>query len=278
VVALWLRTPTTPVLATAPAVGASASAEPPVPSPVVGPTAESPVTVLRGTVQDPARQPIADARVTALGIPDTATTDAAGRFRLAGVPVGPQLVRVRKLGLRPGTFPVTLQPGDSVDQVFVLDEVAYANAQRLDTVRVSARGDRYRPEDPPNLVSFLARKRSNIYARSAFIERKDVDQVPAVTLSDWLRRTPGVRVVQLDRFGTRFRQQVRIRGGAGVEPYCVPFIWLDGIPFNKEGQVDEILPEQVAAIEVHRGLANTPPEFQQGTNLCGVIAIWTRTR
>jgi hypothetical protein len=40
--------------------------------------------------------------------------------------------------------------------------------------------------------------------------------------------------------------------------------------------VDELTPDQVEGIEIYRGSSSVPPQFNTGTSMCGVIAIWSR--
>ena len=45
------------------------------------------------------------------------------------------------------------------------------------------------------------------------------------------------------------------------------------------GEVDQLVrPDEIVAIEVYRGAAETPPQFQQHRAACGVVVIWTRRR
>jgi hypothetical protein len=85
-----------------------------------------------------------------------------------------------------------------------------------------------------------------------------------------LRRIPGLRV-DCD-FGscrvTSFNETRRIMGACRIQYF------LDGIPFL--GDIDEMTPDQVEGIEVYRGSSSIPPQFNTGTSMCGVIAIWSR--
>lgn len=40
--------------------------------------------------------------------------------------------------------------------------------------------------------------------------------------------------------------------------------------------IDEILPGDVEGMEIYRGAATIPAEYNKGTAICGLILIWTR--
>ncbi len=58
---------------------------------------------------------------------------------------------------------------------------------------------------------------------------------------------------------------------------CTPTFYVDGRKMNlqtREVDLDAIASTQdLAAVEVYRGISQTPPEFY---GLCGSIVIWTR--
>ncbi len=232
---------------------------------------EAASATLAGCVQDPNGRPLASARVWVDGRPDTAVTDVEGRFGIAGIPIGQQVVQIRRLGFRPGRFPVVISGSDRACRPFPLE----INPNELDTVQVTGRPPRI---EQTNLRGFYARMDSKIYPINSFITAAEGDKIAASQTSDWLRVMQGVKVVSTGRRGESIRNQVRVRGGMQMGNLCVPYVYVDGLLFDRNGQVDDIPPQSVAAIEVHGGLAKTPPEFQSGANQCGVVLIWTKTR
>src|SRR5260221_3760975 len=67
---------------------------------------------ISGTIVDAAsRVPVAAAQVTIIGTTLGAMSDAQGRYRLIGVPVGTAVVRVRRIGYGSGDRSVTLTDG-----------------------------------------------------------------------------------------------------------------------------------------------------------------------
>jgi hypothetical protein len=65
---------------------------------------------IRGTVLDPGGEPVPDARVAVDGVPLSGTTDAAGAFRIRGVPPGRNWLIVTALGHAEGSADVFVYP------------------------------------------------------------------------------------------------------------------------------------------------------------------------
>src|SRR5438309_5330670 len=71
--------------------------------------------VLRGTVIDStSQQPVAGAQVQLVGTNRATYTDAAGVYRLTGVPVGEATVRVQRIGFAQRTVTAIVRDGASV--------------------------------------------------------------------------------------------------------------------------------------------------------------------
>jgi outer membrane receptor for ferrienterochelin and colicin len=107
-----------------------------------------------------------------------------------------------------------------------------------------------------------------------FFDRKQLDSTRANRLSDVLRRVPGMRITS-DR-GLPGRTSVRTgRSSSGRD--CPPAFWIDGVRATGF-TVDEIPLEDIEAIEVYKGPAALPAEFNSrfGNPACGTIVIWTR--
>ncbi|MEX0908183.1 MAG: TonB-dependent receptor plug domain-containing protein, partial [Gemmatimonadaceae bacterium] len=104
-----------------------------------------------------------------------------------------------------------------------------------------------------------------------YITRDQLDRHDSPRFADALRTIPGVIVRPLR--GSGGGRTVAIRGN------CSPLVFFDGFP-AAAGPVDLDMIDlaSVEGIEVYSGLATVPPEFRsiQGTERCGVIAIWSR--
>ena len=103
------------------------------------PLSAQPVTTVQGTVMGEDGGPVAGAVVQINQEPGTfargATTDAAGRYRFAGIPAGRYRVTIRHPGYRAVSGFLLVAQGEQVTQDYLLQ----VRATQIDTVRVSAR-------------------------------------------------------------------------------------------------------------------------------------------
>lgn len=204
-------------------------------------------------------EPLLGVQVVVTGTKIWGLTNADGVFQLRNVPPGKHIVEVKHANRAPLAFPVTLEPGQHMEL-----------AVRLETTSVPlpelvVEGEAEAPS--PKMVGFHHRKGSG---QGYFITREDIEKRNPRVLSDMLRSVPGLRIV-CDGGHCRvrsFTETRRIMGGCPIQYF------LDGLPFL--GDVDELTPDQVEGIEIYRGSASIPPEFNTGTAMCGVIALWSR--
>ena len=212
-----------------------------------------------GTVRDTSGRPIAMVRLSSGAT--HALTDSTGRFALVGLAGGSTSVIIRRLGFQPIDTTLSVRSGASDSVVFILAML---------------------PRDLPGVTvdmdAVLRERLPDFYRhRSAgggfYLDRRDIDTRHPQLISDVLRLLPGTRMTS-DRTG---RGTVRMsRSSAGTRD-CPPDIWIDGV--RAEGMnVDDIGVHDVEAIEVYRGPAGLPPEFNDrlGRPACGAIVIWTR--
>ncbi len=114
-----------------------------------------------------------------------------------------------------------------------------------------------------------------------FVTSEQIEQWNSASTSDVLRRMSGVDVVGDPESGVR----IRIHGaGYFCRVGAGPAIFVDGV-LAPNAELDFLLqPERIAGIEVYRGPAAVPPEFNvigsqatQGMSaVCGVVALWTK--
>jgi outer membrane receptor for ferrienterochelin and colicins len=190
--------------------------------------------VVYGIVSDTAGALIADVHVTTAGA--AATSDVAGRYRLAGIPPGRVVLRFARLGYRATVYTVAVPAGDSV---------------RVDVV---LRSGRFALE--PVIVT--AAKRSQLLDQSA-------TSVALVTDSDLARRAVSTVDEAVDKApGVLFLNgQVNIRGSSGfVEGLGSRVLLLvDGVPANEadRGGIDwDMVPlNEVQRVEVVKGAGSS---------------------
>ena len=242
--------------------------------------------VVRGTIRDDATAaPIRAAEVTVSPPTRTATTDSLGRFVIVGVPQGPQIILVRRVGFAPRSAARRFSDGDTLD----LDVTLVSNAQLLPEVDVHAP-----PNAGPKLAEFEHRRAEGF---GLFITGEMLAADADRRLSDVLTRIGGPEIaygatgqawVYFERRGTA----TFARGGkskllpgdtlSGAKTRCYSAIVVDG-SYAYTGQrgeplfdVDRVLTKDVAALEFYRGAATMPPEYNSTRNTCGLLVIWTR--
>lgn len=228
---------------------------------------QSPDTVFHlpmivGKVHAPTGGAIPLVRISAKVSGQTALSDSNGHFTIRGLDTGNVAFTVRRIGFEPSEFTVSLDSGET----FTLDLTLNQSAIELQQVDVTAES---RVRDA--LRMFYRHKEAE--GGGTFIVRADIEKQHAQTLSDVVRTVPGLVLHPGRVFGTDAVRMARSVGGRD----CPVVFWLDGAraPWLN---IDDIPPMDVEAIEIYRGAATLPPEYNDktATPACGTIAIWTR--
>jgi hypothetical protein len=214
---------------------------------------------VKGVVVDSLGGAVSLARIAVADTDNQAESNADGAFRFARVPAGEVRFRVRRLGYRPATFVVQVQPGRETTVDFRLA----ALPEMLPPVEVTRR-----PEaSDRRLAGYNARRERGT---GHFITRDQIERHDSPRFADVLRRVPGLTVKPLRRGGGT---TVSMRGN------CSPMVFLDGFPAAAGPlDLDIIDLASVEGIEVYSGISTVPPEFHtvRGGERCGVIAVWSR--
>ncbi len=250
------------------------------------------VTVLRADGD----LPLVGARVTLRRARRSGITDERGVARLSALAAGTDTAQVLLVGYAPRSVVLTIRSGDIARVTVALTR----EAQALTPVDVTARRAALSFDH-----GFNARRRMGF---GEFVAREDIDARRSPYSTDLLRGLPGVLVTH-GRAGNGVRM-------ARNTAACHVRYWVDGmlvpdddrLPPNvvatadrTHGSSDEtggattivlarvnadvptfdldmIPPDDIEAIEVYRGPAETPAEFRVMGAPCGVIVVWTRTR
>ena len=210
---------------------------------------------LTGTVRASSGQPLANAEVRVRHGQASTLTDETGRFVLGSLPSGTQMLLVRQLGYALAEIPVELRSTRSLDV-----NVRLTRAVTLDSVRVLA-------SPRPSLAEFEHNRRTNLQGR--FLTLSEIQRSRAKNTSDLLPllggyvlmgRTPLVKMkdTDYDPPGTHSCK------GANVV--------IDGVDGM---EVDDVLPNQIAGIELYKDAASAPLQYAGRAN-CGLIVIWLR--
>lgn len=212
-----------------------------------------------GVVRDSVGGALSGAQVSVPGTSIRAVTDADGAFRLTRLRPGDLALYIRRLGYRPESPSVRVNPAGETRVEIRLG----ALAMRLPTVEVRRQVEVY----DSRLAGFVARKEKRV---GHFVTREDLDRMRSARFIDALRQIPGVQMRPMRGGGTT----IALRGSR-----CPPLVFIDGFPADAGTlDLDMLDLASVEGIEVYSGVATVPPEFMgaRGTHACGVVAVWSR--
>ena len=209
------------------------------------PDTAPPLRALAGVVRDGAGAPVRDA-VLALGDGEEARTDSLGRFRVAVLRLGTQLLYVRALGYQPLDARVAVTPDQPASMPLTLARVTL-----LGRVNVSARASR--------LIAEIELRRDRQWGKV----------VDSTHFARW-----GTLPSALSTIGGGFRADAM--RGPGQRPVCV---LLDGMPSDLSG----LLAEDVAVAEFYGAEGTGMPMHHAAScdqrlyrNRYSLLIVWTR--
>ena len=214
-----------------------------------------------GFVRDSAGTGIEGATVQIAG--NVLRTDPRGSFRLWAPDVDTLTIVVHRLGFEALEALLTANSKQWDTVVVELNRVAQNLAGMTVTGSAAARR-------ALALKDFDERKARGL---GLFVTRSDILARNPSRLSDLLRDKRGVRLVRLvnNYYGVRFAAY-----STALRP-CVPSMWVDG-QLAPGMEIDDLLPNDIYAIELYETFASVPVEFAPRTSTvpCGTIVIWTR--
>lgn len=208
-------------------------------------------------------RPVQGARVSVVGEQAAGVTDAAGVVRLAGVRLGVQAVEARRLGYATRFGMARLAAGEAAELTLALE----VQAVRVAEIRVRA-PERRRGPTYLERMGFERRRASGL---GTFVTRADLERRNPRFLSDALRSVAGV-VILPSRIGGGHATMGRTGGTR-----CPIQYFVDGVLIGPGFNVDDVMAGDVEGLEIYRGGAEVPAEFNRRSAMCGVIVIWTRT-
>ena len=231
--------------------------------------AQGTIGTVSGTVRERGTErAIPGVQVRVVGTQRGAISDAAGSYRIAGVPSGTVQLAAQLLGYAPQSRAVTVgATGATAD--FVLAQAVTT----LDQVVITATGQ--------------SERRRESGASTAMIESSQITTAAVSTLADVLSsRAPGV-VVQTSSGESGAGARVRIRGSNSISLSNEPLLIVDGVrldntpessPIDVGGQfpsrLNDINPEDIESIEVVKGPAAAALYGTAASN--GVLQITTK--
>jgi carboxypeptidase family protein len=238
-------------------------------------------TTLAIHVVDPADAPITGARVELIGTRFAALSGDSGWVRLQGVPSGPALLRVTRIGYQPVRSTVQLPSGSPFEADVELAPSPIA------VTGVTARGE---PQIAGlALTGFYNRK---AMGNGVFMGPEEIRRAHAHRMSDLFRHVSGLRLVPLANTGyalkatrtdmslTTRRPPLAPRLGRPYDPttdeLCEMLTFFDGVPTVLES-IDDVQLQTVGAVEVFRGPSEIPPVYNLTGSACGVVLMWSKT-
>jgi len=190
-----------------------------------------------------------------------------GYFRLEAPIPGTYMLYGEALGYRSSVEgPILMGEDQVIPAVFRLDPMPLV----LDSLRVEAQSKRF------SLVmsGFYDREKTGL---GHFIgPDKILERLEARYISDFFWGVPGIRLMPKDNMaGSGYVPMMR--AGAASRGFCLPDVYLDGIPQPGAEDLDEIImPYDIEAIEVYRSASEVPARYTSAGSNCGVILIWSR--
>lgn len=208
---------------------------------------------LTGWVRAPSGEPLLDVQVRVRDARSTAVTDAEGRFHIASLPAGTQLMVVRQLGYALMERHVELRPEQSTTV-----DVTLTRATTLDSVRVVALRPQY--------DEFERHRRTNSFGK--FLTIEEITRRKVKQTSDLLIQLGGFVVVGNGATATIFSKQAH-----ALKPTCgTANVMISGT----EGfGINDLHPSQIYGIEIYRDAAGAPARYADKAE-CGLVMIWTR--
>lgn len=227
---------------------------------------EAATGTLRGSVLlDEDLSPIPDVRVELLDLDRAASTDSAGQFDFADVPVGEHQLIVHYLNM-------ISEPGEAA--TILIRDGQTANVEitlLLNVVPVPELVVQVEAIDFFGKMAGFDRRRES--SSGTFITREDIERRQPQRLSQMFYSVPGVRV------GGSAMGETHTNLYSSRSRYSCPMLYyLDGIrqPPTSAFAIDVLPPQDIEGIEVYVGPAGTPAIFRYRGAHCGVVAIWTR--
>ena len=170
------------------------------------------------------------------------------------------------LGFATGMYPFEIAAGGAIQMPVTLVSIATA----LDTVRVTSSDGL-----TPAMRGFEDRRRRGA---GKFFTMQDIARMQVRTVSDILRRAPGI---QIQNVSGVFGPNDAVRSSRTGNHPCPVLFFVNGAPFPLQRDVtinNYVAASDVAAMEVYSGASEVPPQFNSGLSSarCGVVVIWTR--
>lgn len=227
--------------------------------------------------------PMAGADVSIAALSRTTTTDSSGRFTFDALPTGTHTLAVRRIGFAPLSVTITAPANSADEQLFKLEP----SSTELAKVAVVA------PAVDRRLSLFETHRKSN-YGGS-FLTTDRLLRERGRPFADVLQTVAGSDIVRgrgsaaffatrrgYDSFMNMPKARPADRARGASSGLCYAAVVVNNV-FVYRGDDDEELfdlnqlaPDDVIAVEVYKGGATMPLEYNNTRKTCGLLVIYTR--
>jgi len=227
-------------------------------------TAAAQAGVLRGTVTDTAGRPLANVEVLSVNAKRSTRTDREGRFTLARLPFGQQLVMARFPGYQPGDQAVNMLDANVAPVTFRLRRVV----QAIDTVRIVSH------DGCPayDFSGFACRRRAAI---GQFRGAEELAALRPHYWADMFDGLPGLRNYQVPDRLMGFDWRVESTTGWR----CLEEGWNGR---ERTANLENVRPSDIVGVEVYDVYEKVPAAYKRlawptsQDKPCTLIIYWTR--
>ena len=241
------------------------------------PNAAADFATFAGTVVDSAGHPIITADVSVMDLSKSAVTDAAGAFRIEGLPPGTQRVLVRRIGYRAIDTSLAFALDRTVQRRFELARAVTLDSVVITEAAIDRRMESFDENRRLGLGHFLtraelARLEGGPSTSSILQSFNGLSMVRGRGGRSWITGAHGLRLVNPDTTDKVL----------GAHMSCYAQVYLDRMPVYQGRDreplfdVNSIPPSQIEAIEYYATPAQTPAQYTRLNSTCGVLVIWTR--
>lgn len=245
-------------------------------------------TLVTGRVIGDSARPIPGAILEIRVLGRSVTTSARGDYAITVEKPGSYLLEVRALGFSPASRGLRLASGDTLRVDFKLDPVA----QELEPLVVTEAEPL-----PTGIMRGFGERRRLGFGR--FITRDMLEEREHDTVAGILRGMAGMRMVRRPgecgggysaatgrgiaavEFSKSTTAGATCGGGTPMAEACYMSIYVDGVRVWAPGSVDppdfeQMRNNQYEGVEIYRGPAELPIQYQGTGAACGAILLWSR--
>jgi CarboxypepD_reg-like domain/TonB-dependent Receptor Plug Domain len=234
-------------------------------------------------VHDATNQPVSGVEVSIPAISRSTVSDSSGRFALRDIAAARYQLVLRKVGFQPLSPTITIAGVDGPEQILRLAPIS----TELSKVVVAATMAERR------LASFEEHRRARI--GGSFLTVEQLEKERGRSLSDVLQSVSGADIVRLGSgtayFATRrgYDSIMNMPGVSagdrmrGASPgLCYAAVVVNNVfVYRGEGgdelfDLNSLAPTEILAIEVYKGGATMPLEYNATRKTCGLLVIFTK--